>query len=434
LYHRKSVGWAVAAAAPEREKEARTVRSIRRKAGARHRAFVPIFALAAALLALLPATALAADPITWSVTESRYGPVPGVDPVIAFANVPAPFPGIGMTVGPNTAYGMGIWQAIQSVYVFGFANGPITPPVPPNPPTPPTPAQTNLAGKDIDVGTRLELKFTKTAGQKIAFVAIVCDPTARLVVEPEAGKSLTEAAYFDVKATIVRPVKSATADLSGGAFGFIADLSPDPARDYMGATFATNMHWNDIAPPTMTGTGMAGLNAAGFNGVSATFDGIFPPELLTKMGIADPANVQGFIDVTRILPGSTVATFAPMGAGDGSLWAGGWYKYRVTNSQWSTHNVMYGRAVKPAKPVAKSPKGVIKTAKPTFKWSKVSGASKYEIAVYKGAKKLFGKAGLTGTSLKCSKALPKGVWLTWKVRAKNAAGASGWASAKFKVK
>jgi hypothetical protein len=413
------------------------MRSIRPEPGAWRRAFVPIVVLVAALFALLPAAALAADPISWSVTESKYGATPGADPATAFASVSPLLPGVGMTAGANKAYGMGIWQAAQDVYVFGFANGPITPPIPPNPPTPPTMAQTDLAGKDIGVGTRLELKFTKTAGQRIDYFAVVCDTDARVTVEPEAGKTLTEASYFIVKATIVNPVKSASGEVLGGAFGFIANLSAASDQDYMGSVFATTMHWDDIKPPTITSAGVAGLNAHGFNGVTATFDGMFPLEQLTKMGITDPTNVQGYIDATQILPASTTATFAGLGAGSGSNWNSGWYKYRVTNSMWSLHNVLYGSATaatKPAKPMPKSPKGVVTTTKPTFKWAKSAGATKYEVAVYKGTKKLTSKTGLKGTSWKCGKALPKRVWLSWKVRAANAAGTSAWASVKIKVK
>jgi hypothetical protein len=406
---------------------------------ARHRAGRPsvwqagrlsVFALLllAALLTLLPGMALAVDPVTWSVTESKYGAAPGSAPDTAFQVVPAPFPNIGMTAGANKAYGMGIWQDAQSVYVFGLTNTPVMTGAAP------TMAETDLAGKDIGAGTLLELKFAKTADQRINYFAFTCDTEARITVEPEAGKTLTEASYFVVKATIVRPVKSASGELAGGAFGFMANLSSAADQDYLGAVFATNMHWDDVKPPTISSSGMAGLNAAGFNGVSATFDGVFPSDLLTKMGITDPANVQGYIDASRILPTSTAAAFAYKGIGDGSLWNAGWYKYRITNSAWSTHNILYGRAVKPAKPVAKSPKGTIATAKPTFRWSKAAGATKYEIRVYKGTKKLFGKAGLPVTSLKCSKALPRGVSLTWKVRAGNSAGWSGWASLKFKVR
>ena len=312
------------------------MKSIRPEPGAWRRAFVPIVVLVAALFALLPAAALAADPISWSVTESKYGATPGLAPDTAFQAVPGPFAGIGMTAGAPKAYGMGIWQAAQSIYMFGFTN---TKQVS----APPTMPQTDLAGKDIDTGTQLELKFTKTAGQRIDYFAVVCDTDARVTVEPEAGKTLTNASYFIVKATIVRPVKSASGQPDGGAFGLIANLSPAAAEDYMGAVFATTMHWVDVKPPTITSAGVAGLNADGFNGVTATFDGIFPPELLTKMGITDPANVLGYIDATQILPASTAATFEYKGTG--ADWNSGWYKYRLTNSMWSTHNVLYGRAV-----------------------------------------------------------------------------------------
>ena len=88
----------------------------------------------------------------------------------------------------------------------------------------------------------------------------------------------------------------------------------------------------------------------------------------------------------------------------------------------------------PGKPTAKAPKGTITTTTPTFKWSKAARAAKYELRVYKGSKLLLKKTGLTKLSWKSSKALPKNVSLTWKVRASNARGAGAWSkSLKFKV-
>jgi Protein of unknown function (DUF1566) len=91
-------------------------------------------------------------------------------------------------------------------------------------------------------------------------------------------------------------------------------------------------------------------------------------------------------------------------------------------------------AATPGKPTAKAPKGTITQAKPTFKWSKAPRAAKYELRVYKGSKLLLKKTGIAKLSWKSSKALPKKVSLTWKVRARNSRGNSAWSkSLKFKV-
>jgi hypothetical protein len=91
-------------------------------------------------------------------------------------------------------------------------------------------------------------------------------------------------------------------------------------------------------------------------------------------------------------------------------------------------------AATPSKPTAKAPRGTITQAKPTFTWSKARGAAKYEVRIYKGGKLLLKKTGISKRSWKNSKALPKNVSLTWKVRAKNARGPGAWSkSARFKV-
>ena len=83
-------------------------------------------------------------------------------------------------------------------------------------------------------------------------------------------------------------------------------------------------------------------------------------------------------------------------------------------------------AAKPGKPIAKAPTGSITTATPTFSWSKVKGATKYEVRVYQGTKMLLKKTGVTKRSWKCTTALPQSVSLKWKVRASNARGSGAW--------
>jgi len=66
------------------------------------------------------------------------------------------------------------------------------------------------------------------------------------------------------------------------------------------------------------------------------------------------------------------------------------------------------------------------SAKPTFKWSKAARATRYEVRVYQGRQLLRKKTSITKRSWKSSKALPKNISLTWKVRARNAAGNGVW--------
>jgi hypothetical protein len=83
-------------------------------------------------------------------------------------------------------------------------------------------------------------------------------------------------------------------------------------------------------------------------------------------------------------------------------------------------------AAKPGRPAAKAPKGTVAAAKPTFTWSRAKRAATYELRVYKGGKLQLRKAGIRKRSWTSSKALPSNFALTWKVRARSAAGAGAW--------
>jgi len=97
--------------------------------------------------------------------------------------------------------------------------------------------------------------------------------------------------------------------------------------------------------------------------------------------------------------------------------------------------VFTGVLAKPGKPVARSPKGLIASRTPTFKWSAAAGAATYELRIYKGSRLIKKKTGITRLSWKCTKRLPRGVSLTWKVRAHNAAGWGPWSNRpRFKVR
>ena len=181
------------------------------------------------------------------------------------------------------------------------------------------------------------------------------------------------------------------------------------------------MHWLDIDPPAYSSTGLAGLSAHGHYGTTATFDGIFTPAFLTAMGFTDFSQVQGYVDLTPVVDWTGSALTVP-GVGDGSLWPAGSWKYRITNSNWCTHDILFGHLTSPVQATAVSPKGSISTTRPTFRWKKMRLAAGYEVRIYKGSKLLL-KRTASVNSWRATKALPRGAKLAWKVRAVNAAGA-----------
>ena len=379
--------------------------------------------LVLALLLLAP-VALADGPIIWLPANSTYGASE-----TAFAPPPMPMPGVGMTQWDPVlpiVYGAGFWDPATEVYAMGFVSSM------PAGIGMPQMSDTDISFSALSYGTPLKLVFQKTGGQHIDSVAILGKPGALVSIEPSDPVALTAATQFTVRATVTDPVASASGNV-GAAFGLIVDCSGLAARDFQGSLFVTDMHWLDIDPPTFSATGLAGLSAHGSNSVQATFDGIFAPDFLSSMGIADPAQVQGYVDISAVT-GWTGAAFSVLGAGDGSLWPAGYWKYRITNSHWSPHNILFGRLAKPAKALGLSPKGTISTTRPTFKWKKLGTAKTYEVRVYKGSTLILMKTGATTLSWKASKALPRKVYLTWKVRGVNSAGLGSFSTAlKFKI-
>ena len=376
-------------------------------------------------LVLAPAALAIVDsgPITWLPAESTYGVAE-----TPFVAVPMAPPGMGATsLAPGAAFGAGFWDDGAEVYVMGFLNAM------PMSASMPGMAETELGLTPLFYGVPLELVFEKTAGQRINAVALLGDPDSLVSIEPTDPATLTAATEFTVRATVTDPVESASGNV-GAAFGLSIDCSSLAARDFQNSLFVTDMHWLDIDPPTIGADGLAGLRAHGDPGTQATFDGIFAPAFLTAMGFTDFSQVQGYVDLTAVT-GWSGAALTVLGAGDGSLWPAGSWKYRVTNSNWCTHNILFGRLTRPAKAVGISPKGTISTTRPTFKWRKTSLAAKYEVRVYKGSRLLQKKTGATALSWRAGKALPRGVYLTWKVRAVNAAGAGSFSTAlRFKVR
>jgi len=398
---------------------------IRRCSSARSLRLLPALLGVLLLTMVLAPAALAtvgAGPITWLPADSTYGVAE-----TPFVALPAPAPaGAGATsLGPGAAYGAGFWDDGREVYVMGFANNMLM--------GMPVIAETELGVTPLYSGVPLKLVFQKTAGQRVDSVALLGDPEALVSIDPADPAVLTAATQFTVRATVADPVQSRSGDV-GAAFGLSVDCSSLPARDFQASLFVTNMHWLDIDPPTFSSAGLAGLSAHGSSGTEATFDGIFAPAFLTAMGFTDFNEVQGYVDLTAVT-GWTGAALTVPGVGDGSLWPAGSWKYRITNSNWCTHNILFGRLTSPAKASGVSPKGTIGITRPTFKWKKANLAAKYEVRVYRGSKLLLKKTGASLPSWKASKALPRKVYLTWKVRAVNSAGPGSFSTAlKFKIR
>ena len=85
-----------------------------------------------------------------------------------------------------------------------------------------------------------------------------------------------------------------------------------------------------------------------------------------------------------------------------------------------------GRACAPGRPSAKSPQGTTTPLRPTLTWSKVRGASSYDLQIFQGSKLERFFNGHHGTSRHLLNSLPANVDLTWRVRAKAAGSTGAW--------
>ncbi len=72
------------------------------------------------------------------------------------------------------------------------------------------------------------------------------------------------------------------------------------------------------------------------------------------------------------------------------------------------------------------PQGTATVLQPRFAWAKAPGAKRYELRVYQGAKLLIRKAGIKGTSWRCTKLPPSYAVLTWKVRGSRGHSSLRW--------
>jgi hypothetical protein len=85
-----------------------------------------------------------------------------------------------------------------------------------------------------------------------------------------------------------------------------------------------------------------------------------------------------------------------------------------------------GKGCRLNRPSAKSPKGTTTPLRPTLTWSKVSGASSYDLQIFRGntLKRFFN--GQHGTSRHLRNALPANVDLKWRVRARAFGSTGAW--------
>ena len=85
-------------------------------------------------------------------------------------------------------------------------------------------------------------------------------------------------------------------------------------------------------------------------------------------------------------------------------------------------------AAAPAAPSLTAPRGSITlvSAKPTFRWTRVSGAATYDLPVFKQGRLLVGQGGITALSWQRHRPLPRNVDLVARVRAVGAGGAGAW--------
>ena len=84
-----------------------------------------------------------------------------------------------------------------------------------------------------------------------------------------------------------------------------------------------------------------------------------------------------------------------------------------------------GKSGSLGRPSVRSPQGTTTPLRPTLSWSKVSGATSYDIQILRGSTLLRFFNGHHGTSRHLLNALPANVQLTWRVRARTTAGSMG---------
>ena len=95
-----------------------------------------------------------------------------------------------------------------------------------------------------------------------------------------------------------------------------------------------------------------------------------------------------------------------------------------STSAYAAHEA--GKGCGLSRPSARSPRGTTTPLRPTLTWSKVSGASSYDLQILRGNKVRRFFNGHRGTSRHLMKALPANVDLTWRVRARASGSTGAW--------
>lgn len=214
---------------------------------------------------------------------------------------------------PSGAY-YGASQPDANTYVFGFVNT-MTPTG--------APAEYNLASTLVTAGTALHLTFTGLTAipDYIAYT----------------GGALTGYSYgsgtLSLTVSAVDPVASAsdsTGGVLGSAFGLM--IVSGSAHNFSGTVFRTDLFWDDINPLAgYAGTNFAaGLNVAGQNGVTATFNAYLPTDFLSSQGVFSPADCEARLQkdgvASAIISGLTRTVFVPTNPGfpnEGTVWTYG---------------------------------------------------------------------------------------------------------------
>lgn len=180
---------------------------------------------------------------------------------------------------PNGIY-YGTSQPDANTFVLGLVNT--------SSPTGLT-SQYNLSGA-MAAGTSITLAFTGL--------------TARPDYIAYTGGSLTSYSYNSTSGTLtlttslVNPVASASDATSNtllSAFGLM--IVTGSSRNFNGTVFQTGMFWDDVDPlANYSGTNyVAGVNANGINGQTASFYAYLPTAFLQANGITEPDDAQAIV-------------------------------------------------------------------------------------------------------------------------------------------
>lgn len=246
---------------------------------------------------------------------------------------------------PNGIY-YGTAQPDAHTFVFGLVNTPT--------PTGAT-AQYNLSGA-MAAGTPITLSFTGLTARP-DYLAYTGGPLTAYNYNAGTG-TLT------LTTNLVNPVASASDPTSTtllSTFGLM--IVTGSAHNFGGTIFQTGMFWEDVSPlANYSGTSyLAGVNAAGINGQTASFYAYLPLAFLQDNGIGQPDDAQAVVQKSSgdgIVLSNLVLDFYtsanPLFAGQSTTWnyagpsafnldglAGNddFVRATYTNSSWSDANM-----------------------------------------------------------------------------------------------